>query len=243
MKPVLLIGHDENETFGVAPGAFGECDVEVLRHHALGADALPPLDDIAGVVMFGGAMNVDATDRYPFLTEERVFVRKAVETGLPYLGICLGAQMLARAMDRTVYPAGVRELGFKVLHLTPETSGDQLLSVFREGDMVFHWHEDTFELPDGATVLGTGDVVHLHAFRIGDRAWGTQFHFEIDDSEMDLWLQSAGEDVVRAWGKTTAEVRAECDRYLATQEDRAREVFRRFAGVIRTTSAPSSRRG
>ena len=92
-------------------------------------------------------------------------MREAVDAGVPVLGICLGAQMLARAMDRDVYPAGIRELAFNVLHLTPEAADDRLMSVFRDGDMVFHWHEDTFDPPDGATILGTGDEVHLQAFR------------------------------------------------------------------------------
>jgi len=235
MNPVLLIGHDGGETFGVGPRGLGEGEVDVLRHHALEGQPLPPLDHVSGVVVFGGSMNVDMTDRYPFLAEERAFIRKAVETGVPYLGICLGSQMLARAMDRRVYPAGVRTLGFSALHLTPEAGDDPLMSVFRDSDMVFHWHEDTFELPEGATVLGTGDDVHLQAFRIGDRAWGTQFHFEVDRAEVEQWLEAAGEDVVREWGSTTARVLEESDRHLATQERRATEVFARFADVVRSS--------
>lgn len=235
MRPVLLIGHDRNETFGLAPAGLAGSGVEVIEHRALTGSALPPVDAVSGVVVFGGSMNVDMTDRYPFLQQERAFVRKAVDTGAPVLGICLGAQMLARAMDRDVYPAGLRELAFNVLHLTPEAADDPLMSVFRDGDMVFHWHEDTFDLPEGATVLGTGDVVDLQAFRIGDHAWGMQFHFEIDRAELELWLEAAGEDVVRAWGKPTAQVLEEADRYLATQEERATELFGRFGDVILAT--------
>ena len=236
MRPVLLIGHDENETFGLAPVGLGESGLEVLRHHALKDRLLPALGEVSGIVVFGGAMNVDMTDRYPFLVDERAYVRAAVDSGIPYLGICLGAQMLARAMDREVYPAGVRELGFNVLHTTPEATPDPLMSVFREGDMVFHWHEDTFDLPDGATILATGEEVHLQAFRIGRLAWGAQFHFEIDRSELDAWLEAAGEDVVLAWGKTSARVTEEADRHLPLQEARARELFRRFGEVVRAAA-------
>jgi GMP synthase-like glutamine amidotransferase len=101
---------------------------------------------------------------------------------------------------------------------------------------VFHWHEDTFELPDGSTILATGDEVHLQAFRIGELAWGTQFHFEVDRPELEYWLGLAGEDGVRAWGKTSAEVLAEADRHMASQESRAREVFRRFAEIVRSST-------
>lgn len=232
MRPTLLIGHDENETFGLAPAGLAARGLEILEHRPPSSDPLPPIGAVSGVVMFGGSMNVDMTDRHPFLLEERAFVRRAVDAGVPFLGICLGAQMLARAMDRNVYPAGVRELAFNVLHLTPEAANDPLMSVFREGDMVFHWHEDTFETPEGATILGTGDDVHLQAFRIGEHAWGMQFHFEIDRAELELWLDVAGEDVVRAWGKTTAQVLAESDRFHATQEERAMALFGRFADVV-----------
>jgi GMP synthase (glutamine-hydrolysing) len=240
MNPVLLIGHDQNETFGIAPSALREGGVEVIESHRMRGGALPPLDDVSGVMVFGGAMNVDMTDRFPQLAEERSYAAAAVEAGVPFLGICLGAQMLARAMDRTVYPAGVRELGFKVLHPTAEATGDPLLSVFRDGDRVFHWHEDTFELPEGATVLATGDDVHLQAFRIGGHAWGVQFHLEIDPDELEIWLRAAGEDVVRDWGRTTADLREEADRSLAAQQARATEVFRRFAGVARAASSVPS---
>lgn len=231
MKPVLLIGHDADESFGVAPEGLGLGGVEILRHYAPQGKPLPPLQEVSGVVMFGGIMNVDMTDRYPFLAEEKAFIRETVDSGVPYLGICLGAQMLARALERTVYPVGVRQLGFNALHLPAEAASDPLLSVFEEGDMVFHWHEDTFELPEGAMVLGTGDAVRLQAFRIGDRAWGTQFHFEVDRQELDHWLLRAGDDVLRAWGSTADELKDGSSKYLPTQERRAREVFRRFGQV------------
>ena len=241
MRPVLLIGHDPNETFGLAPAGLGARGLEVLEHRASSGDTLPHLDAVSGVVVFGGSMNVDMVDRHPFLLDERRFVRRAVDAKVPVLGICLGAQMLARAMDRSVYPAGVRELAFNVLHLTLEAADDPLLSVFREGDKVFHWHEDTFELPEGATVLGIGDEVHLQAFRIGDHAWGMQFHFEIDRPELELWLVVAGDEVVRAWGKTPAQVREEADRYLATQERRALEIFGRFGDAVLAAGADRSK--
>ena len=233
MKPIVLIGHDKDETFGLAPTSFAAAGQEVLEYRA-GADGeLPDLDRASGVVMFGGEMNVDMTDRFPFLVGERMYVREAVDRGIPYLGICLGAQMLARALDRSVFPASVREIGFNVLHPTAAAGDDALVAAFADGDHVFHWHEDTFDLPDGAVLLATGDDVALQAFRVGERAWGLQFHFEVDRPEVELWLDSAGPHVVESWGKTTPQILDEANRHLATQEARAREVFRRFADVVR----------
>jgi GMP synthase (glutamine-hydrolysing) len=233
MKPILLVGHDPNETFGVAPRTLSTSGVTVHPHRAATDDTLPAPDEVSGVVVFGGAMNVDMTDEHPYLAEERRFVRDVVANGIPYLGICLGAQMLVRALDGRVYPAGIREIGFNALRPTSEGSNDPLLSAFADGDMVFHWHEDTFELPGGSVLLARGDHVPMQAFRIGDLAWGLQFHVEVDRDELELWLKSAGEDVIRAWGTTRERLIAEADRHMQAQEGRAREVFRRFAKLVR----------
>jgi len=228
MRRVLLIGHDPNETFGVAPAtleAFGTGWIE--RRAGDGAE-LPHPGEVSAVVLYGGAMNVDMTDRYPFLADELSFIRSAIEAGIPYLGICLGAQMLARALDHPVYPAGIREFGFNALHPTPDAADDLLLSVFEDGAQVFHWHEDTFDLPGGATLLATGDEVPMQAFRYGESAWGLQFHFEVDRAEIELWLEVAGEQECLAWGKSRREILDETERFIRDHEQRARELFRRF---------------
>jgi GMP synthase (glutamine-hydrolysing) len=241
VPPILLIGHDENETFGVAPRAMSARGVDVIEHRGPSGDALPSLDDVSGIVVFGGAMNVDMIDEHPYLLDERAFVRRALAAGMPCFGTCLGAQMLARASDRKVFPAPVREFGFNALRLTAAGARDPILSAFEDGGMVFHWHEDTFELPEEAEVLATGDDVHLQAFRIGDHAWGTQFHLEIDRAELELWLRAAGDDEVRAWGKTAPQVLDEADRFLGIQEEWAIDAFGRFADIVRSVSASRSK--
>ena len=234
MRPVILIGHDPNETFGVAPGTLAATGMRWIEHRAGGR--LPEPAGVSGIVIFGGAMNVDAIDRHPFLADELAFVRSAMEAGIPYLGICLGAQMLARALDHPVYPAGIREFGFNAVHPTAEAAEDRLLSGFEDGAQVFHWHEDTFDLPEGATLLATGDHVETQAFRYGDTSWGLQFHFEVDRAEIELWLEAAGEEVVHAWGKTTDQILTETARFIDDHERRARDLLHRFWVVVRTRS-------
>lgn len=236
MRPVVLIGHEDWETFGVAPRTLRDAGVPWIEHRAHTGARSPDLSEISGIVLYGGSMNVDMTDRYPFLSDELITIRKAVDAGVPYLGICLGSQMLARALDHPVYPAGIREIGFNALHPTAVAADDELLSVFADGDPVFHWHEDTFELPDGATLLATGDEVALQAFRYGSAAWGLQFHFEVDRAEIELWLDAAGEEEVRSWGKSTEQILVEADRHIEGHEERASELLRRFAEVVRRSS-------
>ncbi len=238
MKPVVLVGHDPVETFGVAPTALraAGAELELIEHRAGTGDVLPNLDDVSGIVLFGGEMNADQIDHYPFLLDERALVREAFDRGVPYLGICLGAQILARALDRPVYLADVREIGFNALHPTAEAPNDLLMSAFRDEDMVFHWHEDTFDLPDGGVLLGAGDDVRNQAFRVGDRTWGVQFHFEADRAEVELWLSEVDDTYLDKWGKSRGQILDESDRFLSGQEERAVEVFRRFAEVVRTVA-------
>ena len=236
MKPVLFVRNDEHESFGLAPGAltWAGCDVLTVNMTRTGA-ILPPLDDVAAVVTFGGTTNVDQTDRFPHLATVRAYTRQAVELDVPYLGICLGSQLLARALGRPVVRSPVKEVGFEPIRPTPEAKEDPLLSLYMDGDMVFQWHEDTHELPEGSTLLATGDRIAVQAYRVGETAWGIQFHQELDATEHGWWLQLAdGElDLKAVWGKSASELLAESERFMFAHEERGRELFRRFAEVAK----------
>ena len=193
----------------------------------------PALEEIGGLIVFGGEMNVDETEQHPYLLAQRDLMRRAVEAGLPVLGICLGAQMLARALDARVYRAPVRELGFKTLRLTAAGRGDTLLSAFQTGDRVFQWHEDTFDLPAGAELLVTGDDVPHQAFRFGRTAWGVQFHFEVDAQGVEAWLRVAEPTLSRDWKRSADEIRDELRMYLDAQQQRSRALLAAFARLLR----------
>jgi len=241
MKPLLLIKHDPVETCGVAIPTLEAQGIELLVIEAWDDRApRPGVDEISGIVEFGGEMHVDDDHVLPSLAWERDLTRGAVERGMPYLGSCLGAQILARALEAPVFTAPAKEIGFTVLRPTAAAGRDPILSVYADGDRVFHWHEDTFELPADSELLATGDVIPAQAFRVGERAWGLQFHFELDAPELDVWLDATertGSDLKAAWGKSAAEVRDEAKLYMARHEDQGREVFRRFADVVRRASA------
>jgi GMP synthase (glutamine-hydrolysing) len=238
VKPLLLVRNDSFETFGVAVPTLRSAGAELMLVDAFEGEPLPDLSNVSGVAMFGGTVNADQVERYPFLLEDRKLTRQAVDAGVPYLGICLGAQILARAMDRPVVKAQRREVGFHPIHPTKAAAGDPLLSAFADGDRVLQWHEDTFELPAGATLLATGEVVRLQAFRVGEGAWGIQFHFEADGAELEEWLEEADGlmDLEATWGKSSEEIRLEAKEHMAAQEERARDVFRRFVDVVRGTT-------
>ncbi|MDP9296372.1 MAG: type 1 glutamine amidotransferase [Actinomycetota bacterium] len=234
MRPLVLLRNDPVDTYGIARDALAG---EGLPVTALDAwePTWPDLGEISGVVAFGGVMNVDETDRFPYLARERGFVRECVDRGVPVLGICLGAQLLARSLDAPVMRSPVREIGFTPIRPTSSGTSDPLVSAFSDGDLVFHWHEDTFELPAGSELLATGDDVLVQAYRAGERAWGLQFHLEIDRLEIEAWLDDAGDDLEETWGKSKETVREEAELHLGRQSERARTAFRGFADIVRQT--------
>jgi GMP synthase-like glutamine amidotransferase len=234
MTPLLFVRFDDDDTFGVGPDAVTAEGATVLVWNAGDPeDARPSLDDVAGVVVFGSVDNVEHADEKPHIKEAAELMREAVDRGLPTLGACFGGQLLAWSLDAGVTRGPVRELGFEPIHPTPAAADDPLFSHLRDGDRAFQWHMDTFAVPERAELLAIGEHVANQAFRFGDRAWGTQFHFEVDRAEVELWLEefSATGDLEREWGKPPEVVRAELDRHVAGHEARGREIFRRFARI------------
>lgn len=230
MKPVLCVRNDRDDTLGITGAVLAEEGISMVQVDGFEAGVQwPEVDQVAALVVFGGEMNVDETERYPFLLTQRQLMRRAIDAGVPVLGICLGAQMLARALDARVYPAPVRELGFHPVTITAEGQLDPLLRAFSSADRVFQWHEDTFDLPEGATLLATGELVPVQAFRFGRHTWGVQFHFEVDRAGVDAWLRVAAPTLERDWKRRADEVRDELDRYLAAQQQRSRRLLRAFA--------------
>ncbi|HEY4845385.1 MAG TPA: type 1 glutamine amidotransferase [Candidatus Dormibacteraeota bacterium] len=237
MNPVLCVRNDRDDTLGITVAALTAESVPVQRLDAFNPEVRwPGLDEFAGLVVFGGEMNVDEIERYPYLLAQRQLLRRAVDAGLPVLGICLGAQMLARALDARVYRAPVRELGFKPVRLTEAGQADPLVGAFHSGDLVFQWHEDTFDLPDGAELLAAGDDVLVQAFRMGRNAWALQFHFEVDADGVNAWLRSAEPSLERVWKRSAEEVRDELRLYIDAQQQRAQALFAAFADQVRARS-------
>ena len=240
MKPVLFVRCDNLDTLGIAPSAVREAGAEVGIWDAVDPAAeRPDLSGSGGVVIFGSTYNVEHADEQPFIKEVRELTREAIERGVPVLGSCFGAQMVAWTLDAEVGKAPIREMGFEVVHPTTAASRDPLLSHWSEGDRGFQWHMDTFELPAGAELLATGDGVANQAFRLGERTWAIQWHFEIDGPEVELWLAAFAKeaDLLSTWGKTNDQVREEAARYLVGHERKGRETFARFVEQVRAAGA------
>jgi GMP synthase (glutamine-hydrolysing) len=183
-RPTLLaIQHVPWETPHRILDACGSLDVHTVK--PLAGQLLPDHDEVAGAVVMGGPMSVDETDRHPELAAEREWLAEALRRNLPLLGICLGAQLLARALGAEVRPGEGPEIGFAPVEILDPT--DPILGNLAPSTTVLHWHGEVFDLPNRAQPLARSAQTEHQAFR-HDNAWGVLFHPEADFALLEAWL-------------------------------------------------------
>ncbi len=148
------------------------------------------------LVVLGGPIGAFDEDKYPFLLAELDIIQRRLEHGLPVLGICLGAQLLARALGAEVYPMGVKEIGFSALELMPEGTLSPLSAI--GNTKVLHWHGDQFDIPPGAVRLAGTGIGKNQAFSMGPSVLGLQFHAEADARKIEHWLLGHAGELAQA---------------------------------------------
>ncbi len=193
-RTVLILRHVSQEAAGTLETALTAAGLQV-RYVDLFSEVPQrlPLDEASGLVVLGGPMNVDQVDRYPFLKLDVQWIQQAIKRKLPLMGICLGSQLMAKALGAKVYENPVKEIGWYPLDLLPAAGDDPLFA--RSGSAtVFQWHGDTFDLPPGAVWLVRGSSCQNQAFRWGSNAYALQFHIEMTAAMIDQWLAKGQED-------------------------------------------------
>jgi GMP synthase (glutamine-hydrolysing) len=183
-RPILLaIQHVPWEGPHRILDACGGLDVHTVK--PLAGQPLPAHDQVAGAVVMGGPMNVDEVDVHPELANEREWLAEALRREMPVLGICLGAQLLARALGAEVWAGEGPELGYAPVEVLDPS--DPILGSLAPSTTVLHWHGDVFDLPDGTEHLARSERTEVQAFRHGN-AWGVLFHPESDFALLEAWL-------------------------------------------------------
>ena len=188
---ILIVKHISIEGPGIIGEFFHHTTRPIKTINLEENDKLPEdFSEIEAVIILGGFMNVYEEDKFSFLRDEDIFLKKAIREEIPLLGICLGAQLLARAGGAKVKKALVEEIGWYKISLTEEGRKDALFKdLGRELD-VFQWHEDTFEIPEGATLLATSDgACKNQAFLLGKSVYGLQFHLEVTPKMLESWVR------------------------------------------------------
>lgn len=147
---------------------------------------LPAPSRLSGAVVMGGPMSANDTELYPRLAQELRWIAELIDARLPILGVCLGAQLLARALGAHVRAGRSAEIGFAPIEVLDES--DQVVGPLTNAPTVLHWHGEVFELPREAVALARSQVTDVQAFRHRDHAWGLLFHAEADAELIERWL-------------------------------------------------------
>ena len=236
MRKLLVFQHSASEPLGVLDPMLRDAGFRV-RYVNFSRDpqAQPDVSRYNGLVVLGGPMHVDQTDRHPHLLTEIAALREALKLGMPILGICLGAQLLAAALGAAVRPHSVREIGWYGLRPTPAAAQDRLLRHLAAGARVFQWHAYTFDVPTGAVHLASTQTCANQAFRWGERAYGLQFHLEADEDMIRRWAHAPAyrREIEAEGGEPAVEqVLTDTHRHIGAALEAGRRVFEEFIGLF-----------
>lgn len=233
MKQLTAIRHVHFEDLGTLEDVLTEQGV-AIRYLEAGVDDLMASGRLGAdlLVVLGGPIGAYEEDRYPFLAEELRIIEKRLARGLPTLGICLGAQLMARALGARVYPAPAKEIGWAPVALTDAGMRSPLRHLAGAETPVLHWHGDTFELPQGATLLASTKVCANQAFSWKSAGLAIQFHAEVRPARIERWLIGHACELSAPSMPDLGSLRSDTIKYGPRLQTCARTIFVEwFAGV------------
>ena len=212
-----------------------------LVRHGYGIEYVDAgLDDLARpavaeadlLVVLGGPISAVDDRQYPFLADEVRILERRLGAGRPTMGICLGAQLMARALGARVYGAGAREIGWGPLSLTEAGGASALRHLAPDKTSVLHWHGDTFDLPRGAVRLASTAVCENQAFGWGERGLALQFHVEVTAGGLERWFIGHTLEIESTPGISVAELRASTARAAPALERQGGAFFRQWLAEL-----------
>jgi GMP synthase (glutamine-hydrolysing) len=189
--------------------------------------------DAGLLIVLGGPIGAYETEAYPFLTSELALIEHRLARDLPVLGICLGSQLMAKALGSRVFPGAVKEIGWGRVELTGEGAASCLSPLGEDDAVVLHWHGDSFDLPRGARLLASNRYYQNQAFAYRRNALALQFHLEADPRRLDQWYVGHATELAAA-KLSVAELRAATARLADGRAVLADRVFTRWLHEVGT---------
>ena len=223
---VVAIRHVHFEDLGSFEQVLGERGRRV-RYVDVGSSRFEVLDALQPslFVVLGGPLSVYDDAQYPSIAPLAALVRRRIDAGLPILGICLGAQFIARALGARVYPAAQAELGWAPLTLTDAGRASPMRHLDGAATSMLHWHGDTFDLPGGAIHLASTPVCRHQAFAWGQHVLALQCHPEIRADRFEPWLIGNAGEIASTPGIDARQLRADTAQHGPALETAARRMF------------------
>ena len=182
------------------PGTVAEW--ALINHHSISYTyffendfSFPVIKNIDALLIMGGYMNADEEDKFPWLRQEKAFIKTAIQQGKKVIGICLGSQLVAAALGSKVYASSEKEIGFLPGEVYKEALAHPFFDHFNNPYTVFHWHGDTFDLPQNALLVASSGVCKHQAYLIGNQVLGLQFHLEMNETVMEDMLLHDGQEL------------------------------------------------
>jgi GMP synthase (glutamine-hydrolysing) len=224
-RSAIALRHVVYEDLGLLAPVLRDAGWDASYREAPTGDLDDPLIERADLlIVLGGPFGAYETDAYPFLAKEIGILERRLAQNRPTLGICLGSQLMAKALGGRVFAGPVKEIGWGRVELTPDGRKSSLLPLAEHGAMVVHWHGDTFDLPAGATRLAANENYQNQAFAFGDRALALQFHLEADAAVLEKWYVGYAKDLPPG-GLSVAEFRAQTQSLAQSARSRTTKIF------------------
>ncbi len=197
MQRIHILQHIHYEQPAVIESYFRNSNSILTFTHLDKNERLPALSGFDWLIIMGGHMSVKDEQAFPWLRDEKDFIKKTIAAGKPVLGICLGAQLIAASLGAAVYKNNQPEIGWYPVYRQNDAQDSAIGKLFPLETEVFHWHGDTFDLPPGAILLASSAVCRNQAFSIDDRIVGLQFHLEVTEEAARSFIEHTSDRLDR----------------------------------------------
>lgn len=190
MSKILVVKHVPHEGLGTfeKPLKAAGAELQYLEAYEKGA-VFPGANDLEGLIVMGGPMSVNEQKTYPFLKQECALIEQILKQQKPFMGVCLGAQLLAHVLGAEVSALPMKEIGWHPIMREPDADEDPMWEPFGQTETVFQWHGETFDLPKKAQQLFSAPLCPEQGFRYGKNAYGLQFHIEVSPAMIKSWMK------------------------------------------------------